>query len=188
MKRALILASLLLSSATANANIVTFDGLPTGFSPTPMSTFVESEMTITSLFGNFWGYPDGALHMDPNDDFGSIFRNSTYDFTFSGGAFDLLIFDIVDNQSGLALLYGYDSFGNLVASTSADGFGTINVDGFDGISSLRIVNVSSHLSIDNLNFISAIPELGTWLLMLVGFGAAGTALRLSKRQLRARTA
>ena len=164
MKRALILAALLMSSAIAKADIVTFGGLPTGPSPTTMSTFVEGDMTITSLFGSFWGYPDGALHLDPNDDFGWFFHNSAYDFSYSGGAFDLLSFDIIENQSGLAVLYGYDAQGNLIASMSSGGMGTVNVDGFEGISSLRIVNVSSHMSIDNLNFISAIPELATWLM------------------------
>jgi hypothetical protein len=102
-------------------------------------------------------------------------------FSFTG-------FDIVENQGGFLWLYGLDANGGLLTSTSSNALGTVNVSGFDGISTLRIVNVSSHLSVDNFNFVSAIPELGTWLLMLVGFGAAGTALRRSKKQIGLQTA
>jgi len=100
----------------------------------------------------------------------------------AGGQFSFIGFDIVENQGGLLWLYGLDANGQLLTSTSSNGLGSVSVSGFDGISTLRIVNVSSHLSVDNFNFISAIPELATWLMMLLGFGAAGTVLRHSRRQ------
>ena len=183
MKRALILASLLLSSATANAEIVTFDGIPSGNSPTPLTTYVEGNVTVTSLNGSFWGFPAGTLHLDP-----SGFGNTVYDFTLAGGQFSFIGFDIVENQGGLLWLYGLDANGQLLTSTSSNGLGSVGVTGFDGISTLRIVNFSSHLSVDNFNFISAIPELATWLMMMLGFGAAGTVLRHSRRQGRLQTA
>ena len=183
MKRALMLALLLLSSATANAEIVTFDGIPSGNSPTPLATYVEGNVTVTSLNGNFWGFPAGSLHLDPDG-----FNNTVYDFTMAGGQFTFTGFDIVENQGGLLWLYGLDANGGLLTSTSSNALGTVNVSGFDGISTLRIVNVSSHLSVDNFNFVSAIPELATWSMMLVGFGGAGTALRHSKRRLRLQAA
>lgn len=182
MRRALLLAALLFGSATANAQTVTFDGIPNGFSPTPMSTYIESDVTVTSLYGNFWGLPDGALHLDPIDFFGSPFGNSVYDFTVAGGAFGLTSFDIVENQGGWLWLYGFDADGgDPIVSMSTNALGTVSVAGFDEIHSLRIVNVGSHLSTDNFNFVAAIPELATWASMLLGFGVAGLALRRSRK-------
>jgi hypothetical protein len=180
MRRALLLAALLFGSATANAEIVTFDGIPNGYSPTPMTTYVEGDVTVTSLYGNFWGLPDGALHMDPMDFFNS-FGNAAYDFTLAGGAFDLTSFDIVENQGGWIWLYGFGAEGNLLTSMSTNALGSVNVVGFEDIHSLRIVNVGSHLSVDNFNLVSAIPELATWLMMMLGFGGIGLALRHSRR-------
>ena len=86
MRRAILLGALLLCSAAANAEVVTFDGVPFGNSPTPMGTYVEGGVTVTSLDGNFWAFSNpGELHLDPEG-----FGTSAYDFTYAGGAFDLV--------------------------------------------------------------------------------------------------
>ena len=179
MKRLMILAALLASSATASAEIVTFDGVPFGNSPTPMSTYVEGGVTVTSLDGSFWAYSaPGELHLDPDG-----FDTSAYDFTYAGGAFDVLGFDIVFAEDiGFigAFLEGFDENGNLLNSLFVTDFGTIPLTGFDDLHTFRITSVGDvfdHFSIDNLEISTPVPEPGTWLTMLLGFGLAGAALR-----------
>ena len=182
MKRLMILAALLASSATASAEIVTFDGVPFGISPTPMSTYVEGGVTVTSLDGNFWAYSaPGELHLDPEG-----FDTSSYDFTFAGGAFDVVGFDIVfaeDFGAIGAFLEGFDENGNLLNSLFVTDFGTIPLTGFDGLYTFRISSfgdVFDHFSIDNLEISTPVPEPGTWLTMLLGFGALGYSSRRAR--------
>ena len=53
-------------SAGATAEVVTFTGIPHDVSPTSMTTYVENGVTVTSLEGSFWAYPNpGELHFDP---------------------------------------------------------------------------------------------------------------------------
>ena len=68
-----------------------------------MTTYVEDDVTVTSLEGSFWAYPNpGELHFDPEG-----FGNKTFDFTYAGGAFDVLSFGITFAGSDfLALLEG----------------------------------------------------------------------------------
>ena len=177
MKRLMILAALLASSATASAEIVTFDGVPFGNSPTPMTTYVEGGVTVTSLDGYFWAFSGpGELHLDPEG-----FGTSAYDFTYAGGAFDLVSFDIIFAEGSIgAYLEGFDENGKLFNSLFVTDFGTIPIDGFDGLYTLRISSFGEffdHISIDNLEISTPVPEPGTWLTMLLGFGLAGAALR-----------
>jgi hypothetical protein len=180
MKRLMILAALLASSATANAEIVTFDGVPFDeFSSTPMSTYVEGGVTVTSLGGSFWAFSGpGELHLDP-DGFGT----SAYDFTYAGGAFDLVGFEIVfaeDFGAIGAFLEGFDEEGNLLNSLFVTDFGAIPLTGFDGLYTFRITSFGDtfdHFSIDNVEISAPVPEPGTWLTMLLGFGVVGAALR-----------
>ena len=183
MKRLLILGALLLGSATANAEVVTFDGVPSGVSPTTMSTYDEDGITVTSLGGSFWSFPDeGQLHFrTPDEGTG----NSAYDFTYSGGAFDLTSLDIVFAEGFWgAYLQGFDQNGQELTNLFVSGlFGTIPVDGFLDIYTLRITGFGDpgdFFSIDNLEFSTPVPEPGTWLTMLLGFGLAGAALRRRK--------
>ena len=182
MKRFMILAALLASSATANAEIVTFDGVPFGVSPTPMTTYVEGGVTVTSLDGNFWAYSaPGELHLDPEG-----FDTSAYDFTYAGGAFDVVGFDIVfaeDIGSIGAFLEGFDENGKLLNSLFVTNFGAIPLTGFDDLYTFRITSFGEffdHFSIDNVEISTPVPEPGTWLTMLLGFGLAGAALRRRK--------
>jgi hypothetical protein len=183
MRRALLLAALLFSSATANAEIVTFDGVPFGDSPTTMTTYVEGDVTVTSLGGSFWAFSGpGELHLDPEG-----FGTSAYDFTFAGGAFDLVSFDIIFAEDFIgALLEGFDQEGNVLNSLFVTDFGTIPATGFEDLYTLRITSVGNspfdHFSIDNLTISTPVPEPGTWLTMLLGFGAVGYAFRSLRRR------
>ena len=173
-------------SSAASSEVVTFTGIPYGVSPTSMTTFVENGVTVTSLEGNFWAYPNpGELHFDPD-----TFGNKIFDFTYSGGAFNVLSFDITfADSSFVAFLEGFDQNGALLNSLAVSStLGTISVAGFDGIHTLRIGNYGSHMSIDNLTISAAVPEPATWLTMLVGFGLAGAALRRSRARVRTQAA
>ena len=179
MKRLMILAALLASSATASAEVVTFDGVPFDDSPTQMSTYVEGGVTVTSLDGYFWAYSaPGELHLDPEG-----FGTSAYDFTHADGAFDVLGFDIVFAEDiGFigAFLQGFDENGKLLNSLFVTDFGTIPLTGFDGLHTFRITSFGEffdHFSVDNVEISTPVPEPGTWLTMLLGFGLAGAALR-----------
>lgn len=179
MNRAVFFGVIASLSAGANAEVVTFSGIPSGDSPTAQPTYVEDGITVTSLDGNFWGYPNpGELHLDPEG-----FGNKFFDFEYAGGAFDLVSFDITFGTIGsVAYLTGYDENGLLLNSLSVSGFGTIDITGFDGIYTLRIGNYGDHFSIDNVTVTTAIPEPGTWLTALIGFGLAGAALRRRRKQ------
>ena len=114
MKRALLIGVIAGSiSAAASAEVVTFSGVPFGVSPTSMPTYVENGVTVSSVDGSFWAYPNsGELHLDPDG-----FGNKTFDFTFVGGAFDLVSFDITfADSSFVAFLEGFDQNGALLNS------------------------------------------------------------------------
>jgi hypothetical protein len=181
MRRILLLAALLAGSAAASAEVVTFDGVPFGVSPTTMSTYVEGGVTVTSVEGSFWAFSGpGELHLDPEG-----FGTSAYDFTYSGGAFDLVSFDITFAEGLIgAFLQGFDENGDPLNSLVVTDFGTIPVDGFDGLYRLRISSfgndVFDHISIDNLEISTPVPEPGTWLTMLLGVGALGWSFRRSR--------
>ena len=187
MKRALLIGVIAGSlSAGASAELVTFSGIPFDISPTSMTSYSENGVTVTSLEGTFWAFPNpGELHLDPDG-----FGNKTFDFTYAGGAFNVLSFDITFADSAfVAFLEGFDQNGALLNSLVVDStLGTINVAGFDGIHTLRIGNFGSHMSVDNFTISAAVPEPATWLTMLIGFGLVGAALRRTRTRLRPRAA
>ena len=184
MKRALLLGALLLCGAAANAEVVTFDSVPFGVSATPMSTYVEDGVTVTGLGGSFQALSSpGELHLDPE----SVgFGTSAYDFTYADGAFNLDSFDVIFAEDLFrAYLEGFDQNGDLVSQLVVTDFGTVLIDGFDGLYTLRISSLGDsifeHFSIDNLTISTPVPEPGTWLTMLMGFCAVGYGIRRSRR-------
>ena len=72
--------------------------------------------------------------------------------------------------------------GNATGSTTlaaANGYLTLN--GFaNPIIGLRLESSQNSFEIDNLRVINAVPEPGTWAMMLLGFGAVGYAMRRRK--------
>lgn len=91
-------------------------------------------------------------------------------------------------NSSTVQLFGYDAADNLIGftgpfvlTTSLQTFAA-NLIGVQYLE-LRSDRNFSWFSLDNLTLNgSAVPEPGTWAMMLLGFGAIGFALRRSKRQ------
>lgn len=165
---------------TANAATMTFVGIPDG--SLFQATYVEDGITATSPGGRFFGFPDaGELHLDQE----TFADNNIYDFTFAGGAFDLVSLDISSNGAGaIGNLTAFDGADNIIAMTtfSADALGTITFTGLNGITRLRLVDTVQHFSIDNLvlNGSNAIPEPASWALLISGFGLLGAAIRFRR--------
>lgn len=93
--------------------------------------------------------------------------------------------------SGTVTLQAFDLSGNLLGSISAPDVGPqgTGVDlslSFAGIHSVSFFSDNQTVAFDNFEFgdLTAVPEPGTWALMIVGFGMAGMSLR--RRTVRAR--
>ncbi|KTE18856.1 hypothetical protein ATE67_17370 [Sphingopyxis sp. H050] len=107
---------------------------------------------------------------------GGIFSLSTLDLAF--GPF---------NHSGLAsdttLVTGTLSDGGTLTTTLTVGRGfqnyALNWGNLTSISFGQLQSSSEYLAFDNINYSTegAVPEPGTWAMMIVGFGAIGAAAR-----------
>lgn len=106
-----------------------------------------------------------------NNPFSVIFSTDVSGFSFEN----------VSNSGGTAS--ALDSGGNPIE--------TVQFSGFPGTFSFTSSNIRSvqfapgiQFGVDNFRFTasSAVPEPGTWLMMLLGFGLAGAAVRASKRR------
>lgn len=164
----------------ASAATMTFVGIPDG--SLFQATYVEDGITAISPGGRFFGFPNaGELHLDQE----TFADNNIYDFTFAGGAFDLVSLDVSSAGIGaLGNLTAYDGADNIINATvfSAGTLGTVTFTGFTGITRLRLVDTVQHFSIDNLvlNASNAIPEPASWALMIGGFGLVGAAVRMRR--------
>jgi hypothetical protein len=175
---------------SASTEVVRFSGLPTSF--TQQTTYVERGVTVTSSGGAFWAFPTaGQLHLDEPNFFEVPAGNGSYDFTFEDGLFNLLSLDVSWAESSFAAsILGYGSDGAQIGSpyVLSNILGTVNFGStFEDVFSIRITSLSGHFSIDNFTVSAAapdaVPEPGTWAMMLLGFGAVGHALR-RRRQTR----
>lgn len=135
---------------------------------------------------------EGALNLgtaNPNDtllltslNFGLI-NQATFnnlEFNIFGGTASSVTFAITDNGGQIF------NFTNLALGNGENFFG------FQGINNQTIANVSATLNgggvqdfrqirLDGVAGVPAVPEPGTWAMMLLGFGGMGVALRRRRR-------
>jgi hypothetical protein len=132
--------------------------------PTNVNSYKNAEAAYNALMN-----PDITLNWitasDASDfgDFGSITGNGG-----TSGTFDL-------SGSGFVLEYYAVKYGNeftLYEYLGTDGTGSWVTDGQHGVSHIAFFGSPG----------TAVPEPATWAMMLLGFGAAGTALRRSRRK------
>ena len=171
----------------AQANVMTFDNLPSG------GTGSYTEDGITLLGEDFVSLPTGTLHLDVG---GVPTNNSSYRFEFATGPFELNSFDLVAfpnevSENAVGSLTGLGINGEIVRSTFFD-ITTSQTFSFSDWSNLNLLIVSAtgeiddHFSIDNLTLGPSviIPEPETWAMMIAGFGLVGAVLRRRTRRMR----
>ena len=183
-------------SATAATIVASSTGLTSAQSTI---TFDEVALTpgtsVTNQFASFGLTIDPSLSYSPQSGFPNITGNTLGNFgpSVSGpvtlkfaSSLTAAGFNMVSNGSAYsfqALLGGVviESFQSSVVSNSASNFYGFTGSNFDAI---RINNLSNGFYlIDNvqLGLASAVPEPGTWAMMLLGLGFVGGALRSRRR-------
>ena len=167
-----------LSAGSANAaSIVTFDSLSDG---AVVSSYTEDGVTLASGTTNhFHVTPDGskAARFYQSDGF-------PFTFTFSGGVFTLQSIDFLSFESGMQAVFTSSSGAvQTVGSAGTFNFGS----GFSNITSFVLGSANGSFDrsfvIDNVKLAAAVPEPGTWVMMLIGFGAMGLSMRRNRKSI-----
>lgn len=177
------IASLLLTAALpASAEVVPFTGSVTGVSnligvdascaPLSFRTAIDPSSTVgTSSLGNFtFGTstcisPGGAISKGT---FTIDFGTDQFSGTFDGGSTPTATPGISDTSWLFTILDGTGRW--------AGASGTFNGT---GIADAR--TRPTHVSIDFVGNINAVPEPATWTMMLLGFGGIGLVVRRRRR-------
>jgi len=107
-------------------------------------------------------------------DYGSADAYNTFVFHLSDGS--------VESYTGQDVIDIGIADGNQQASNT-NGRVTFTTAAGQYITSVDLVSSQSALEVDNIGVISAVPEPGTWGMMLLGFGAMGASLRRRRRSL-----
>lgn len=135
---------------------------------------------------------------DQGDKFFSVLGGGSATFTFDdplsqvgfdyGSADDYNTFVIYLASGGTQTWTGQDILntvpgsanGNQTAATT-NGRLTFYASAGDAITGIRLLSSRNSLEIDNIGVVSAVPEPGTWAMMLLGFGAIGFSMRRRQR-------
>ena len=131
---------------------------------------------------------------DQGDDFFSVLAGGDALFSFAeslsqlgldyGSADDYNTFIVYLASGGSLTINGQDILNTVPADANGDqaanatnGRLTFVAGPGDAITGLRLLSSQNSLEVDNFGVISAVPEPGTWAMMLLGFGAIGFAMR-----------
>ena len=129
-----------------------------------------------------------TITSNPNDTLGLTSLN----FSLASGTFNNLEFNLFGVEGGgQAFFTAVDNGGEVFTFGGTLNQGS-NFFGFQGIDGQSIASFSIRISpgsiqdvrqirLDATPSMGAVPEPGTWAMMLVGFGAAGVAMRRRKR-------
>ncbi len=192
-------------SASAAVTLTTQDGNAVYAGPTPTFDF-DTPGTTPGTTGGLVKTGSSANGAQPLGSTGNYFTvgpstgsPGTIDLSSYGGAIGKIsfIWGSVDTYNTLEIL---DTVGNILATFTgsqiiASQFGnqtlpqsnplvTFTFSGGDefNVGGLRLRSTSEAFEIDNIA-IQAVPEPGTWLMMIVGFGLLGGMLRSRRRSL-----
>ncbi len=183
--RSVVGMALCLEAIPAHADVLSFTGTVTG-----LSTFVGLDATCaplqfrsvidpltttgTSSFGDFTYSTSTCLSTGGVLSAGTFlidFGGDQFGGTFNGGATPTDVAGISDTSWLFTILSGTGRFAD--ASGTFDGSGVTDARTRP---SQILINFSGNIAAP------AVPEPGTWALMLVGFGAVGAAMRRARRQ------
>jgi hypothetical protein len=134
--------------------------------------------------------PNVGDQTDPYLVIGSSAGSGSAIFNFAGASqvgldygsaddYNLFTVGLSNNQSysfNGSQIINFIANGNQTSNTH-NGRVTFNPLGGQFIKSLTITSSSAAAEIDNIGVISAVPEVGTWAMMLLGFGGVGFAMR-----------
>ncbi|WP_205479130.1 PEPxxWA-CTERM sorting domain-containing protein [Sphingomonas arenae] len=131
---------------------------------------------------------------DQGDIFFSVLGGGDATFTFAdplsqvgfdyGSADDYNTFVVYLASGGTETWTGQDILNTIPAAANGDrssmvtnGRLTFTASAGDAITGIRLLSSRNSLEIDNIGVVSAVPEPGTWAMMLLGFGAIGFTMR-----------
>jgi hypothetical protein len=202
MRSRALLTALALTAATAAASPVQATIILTpGNNPQPGEanvTFADQSGSAT-LLGDIGGGTDNfsitgttvlgadTLSSTSNVITGSDSAITSVTLTPLDGTLNALIFDLV-NASGSLTLSALDGEGNVFSTSFAGGLGqnffTFTTAGGETIASVTVSSTGSFESLRSVRGVfasTAVPEASTWAMMLLGFGAVGSAIRRRKQ-------
>lgn len=131
----------------------------------------------TTLGSNFEYKQEGGAAYNEVTDINDVdfFTELSGSITIDGTQYDMSLPPFPNAQSGKSYAFQYGLGANAK-----------RVNDFGGSSWLLVENQAYHW---DLNFnLTAVPEPGTWLLMILGFGAIGASMRSSRRKVKTRIA
>lgn len=192
--------TLVSASDIQGANVLFNDGPLTG-------TTVVGQTTIDTLV-NFTGTTTNSniivgtggqarLEGAPNGNSNDTFGLTSVDFSLASGTFNNLEFNLNSASAGAVVTFtAIDNNGDpFIFNNDGAGF-TLgsgeNFFGFLGIDNQSIASFSidvtsgslqdvRQIRLDGTSAVGAVPEPGTWAMMLIGFGAIGVGMRRRRR-------
>lgn len=192
-----------LASATSVTHQVDFEGLPINthltsldlggvrFEPlsgTPYGGYAANDLTLVDATNPYISPPPGSRALSSNGDEDIRIRLQ------NGATFTAIGFDVITNSDPRApTIYLFGVGGGLIESfTLSQGPNRLGYFGVTSTAEIAYVDYISfggaiqNTALDNVAVgVSTAPEPHAWALLLVGFGAAGGALRSSRRRARA---
>ncbi|WP_133364907.1 PEPxxWA-CTERM sorting domain-containing protein [Qipengyuania sediminis] len=201
-KAALAGASLALAAGAASAATVTFTGGTGGNGPgeTDYANFQtsfgnQSNASNSGIYaGSVAGVAAAPAFGDQGDPFYAVLGGGGVTFTFAS-AIDVLNFDLgsADDYNSVTIFFaggGSQTFTGAQLNPPGPATGNQNIAATNGrvrinsygqaFTSARFTSTGNSFEFDNLAT-GAVPEPGTWAMMILGFGAIGGALRRKSR-------
>ena len=183
-------AALCAASPVMAQTVIDFSGVPTS----PFASYTQSGATITAVGGGLLsstssspngtraliGANAGGLYPELRASFATEMSSVSIDLGDFGGDSDLAFLEVFNGSNSLI-----GSTSLLLANTDMS-MHTLTLTGLNIRSAVfggRAPGLAgSSLYADNLTFRQSVPEPATWAMMLIGFGAIGSAVRRKRER------